>query len=368
MQTIMVISAETFSGKSAVCITLGQRLRRDGYRIGYLKPFCIRVRRSEQGIFDEDSAFVKQVFELEESLEQISPVLLTPRLLEGMLRGEPQSNYVERVREAFAAVSEGKDVMLLEGPNDWSEGTIIGLPAREVAKLFDAQILLVSRFQTLVEVDNILAVRDALAGRDVLGVVLNQIPRARMEMVKRLVVPFLEQRGIPVLAVLQQDSLLCAVSVNELAEYLNAELLCCPDHGEDLVETMMVGAMSVDSALSYFRRQANKAVITGGDRVDIQLAALETATTCLILTGDLRPNPLIITRAEEQGVPILLVSSDTMTTVRHAEELFGRVRFHQTSKIERFESLLETHFDFRRFYDALGLSGKKVRSKGGKEK
>jgi BioD-like phosphotransacetylase family protein len=186
--------------------------------------------------------------------------------------------------------------------------------------------------------------------------VINAVPRARLDMVERLVRPFLEAQGIPVLAVLPQDPILCAVSVNELTDHLGAEMICCPDHGEDLVETMMVGAMSVDSALSYFRRHANKAVITGGDRVDIQLAALETATTCLILTGNLRPNPMIVTRAEEQCVPILLVPSDTMTTVRRAEELFGRARFRQRSKIERFETLLEKHFDFPRFYQGLNLT------------
>jgi BioD-like phosphotransacetylase family protein len=40
----------------------------------------------------------------------------------------------------------------------------------------------------------------------------------------------------------------------------------------------MVGAMSAENALSYFRRKAHKVVITGGDRPDIQLAALETST------------------------------------------------------------------------------------------
>jgi len=227
-----------------------------------------------------------------------------------------------------------------------------------VAELFAARILMVSSFHSLMEVDNILAVRDAMAGREFLGVILNTVPRSRLDLTHQLVRPFLEERGIPVLAVLPQDPVLCAVSVSELAEYLDAEILCCPDHGDDLVETMMVGAMSVDSALSYFRRQANKAVITGGDRVDIQLAALETSTTCLILSGNLRPNPLIVTRAEEQCVPILLVAGDTMSTVRRAEELFGRARFRQASKIERFESLLEAHFDFARFYQALGLEKK----------
>ena len=355
METVLVISAETFSGKSAICISLGQSMRRHGYRIGYMKPLSMRVRRAEQGAYDEDAAFCKQVFEMQEPLDQISPLVLTPRLFEKMLQGERQIDHTQRLQKAFAAVSEDKDVMLLEGPNDWSEGTIIGLPALKVANLLDARVVLVSRFQSVLEVDNILAVSEAMGDRGLTGVVLNMVPRARMEVVRRLVRPYLEQQGIPVLAVLKQDSLLYAVSVSELTEHLNAELLCCCDHCDDLVETMMVGAMSVDSALSYFRRQANKAVITGGDRVDIQLAALETSTTCLILTGDMRPNPLIITRAEEEGVPILLVASDTMTTVRQAEELVGRARFRQTSKIERLESLLETHFDFQRFYEALGL-------------
>lgn len=49
-----------------------------------------------------------------------------------------------------------------------------------------------------------------------------------------------------------------------------------------MVEHLMIGAMDVDSALTYFRRKPNKAVITGGDRPDIQLAALETSTKCTI--------------------------------------------------------------------------------------
>lgn len=358
METVLVVSAETFSGKSAVCITLGQRLRRDGYRVGYMKPICVRVRRAEEAAYDEDTAFVKQVFELEEPLDVLSPVLLTPRLVEGVLKGEEQPDYGARVQEAFRTASQGKDLMLLEGPNDWSEGTIVGLPAARVADLFGARVLMVSNFRSSLEVDNILALREAMAGREFLGVVLNNVPRARTDLAERLVRPFLEKQGIPVLGVLPQDPLLCSVSVAELAEQLNAEILCCPDRAEELVETLMVGAMSVDSALSYFRRQANKAVVTGGDRVDIQLAALETPTTCLILTGNLRPNPLIVARAEEQCVPILLVATDTMTTVRRAEELFGRARFRQTSKIERFESLLEARFDFARFYGALGLQAR----------
>ena len=92
---------------------------------------------------------------------------------------------------------------------------------------------------------------------------------------------------------------------------------------DELVEHFMIGAMNVESALSYFRKVSNKAVITGGDRSDIQLAALETPTKCLILTGELYPNASILGRAQEVGVPIVVVRADTANTLEVCENPFG---------------------------------------------
>jgi len=85
------------------------------------------------------------------------------------------------------------------------------------------------------------------------------------------------------------------------------------------------------------------------------LAALETSTKCLILTGNLEPNPIILGRAEEIGVPVLLVKEDTLTTVQNIESFFGKTRFHQPKKIQCFERVLAEHFDFAKLDEALGL-------------
>jgi BioD-like phosphotransacetylase family protein len=114
--------------------------------------------------------------------------------------------------------------------------------------------------------------------------------------------------------------------------------------------------MSAEKALPRIRRMSGtKAVITGGDRADIQLVALETATKCLILTGHLRPVPEVLRRAQEIGVPVLLVRGNTMDTVEAIEAVFGKTRLGQSAKLEQFEALLEQHFDFERLYQALGL-------------
>ena len=73
--------------------------------------------------------------------------------------------------------------------------------------------------------------------------------------------------------------------------------------------------MNADAALTRLRRTKNNAVITGGDRVDIQITALETSAACLILTGCLEPRSLIIKQANELGIPVLLTDMNTMETV-----------------------------------------------------
>ena len=82
-------------------------------------------------------------------------------------------------------------------------------------------------------------------------------------------------------------------SVGELAKHLGGEIVNCPERSEELVENLMLGALSVDSGLDYFRRKTNKAVIARGDRPDLQMAALETSTKCLILSLTSIPSLLL---------------------------------------------------------------------------
>ena len=91
--------------------------------------------------------------------------------------------------------------------------------------------------------------------------------------------------GIEVFGVMPKSPLLRSVTVGELVRRLDAQVICCPDKDQLLVETLSIGAMGVNSAMEFFRRRRNMAVVTGADRTDIQLAALEASTQCLILTG-----------------------------------------------------------------------------------
>ncbi len=355
MTNLYVTSTETFSGKSATVVGLGLRMRRDGLKVGYMKPVNVAAMPGPEGPRDDDVVFIKDAFELPEPLEVLGPVALTPSRTEQLLRGQDTTNYEARLLAAYEKVIQGRDVVLLEGGATLREGYMVNLPTPRVAEMLNARTLVVIRWDESRLLDDALASRTRL-GDSMIGVIINMVPQNKIHYAEEVITPYLEKHQIAVFGVLRQEKLLQAASVTELAEGLDANVLTCAGGCDVLVESVAVGAMNVDSALSYFRRMANKAVITGGDRVDIQLAALETSTRCLILTGNIMPNPMILTRAEEAGVPVLLCRQDTLTAVEIVNEYFGRSRFQQRPKIERFSAMLEQYMHFGRLYQALGIT------------
>jgi len=356
MASLYVASTETFVGKSAICVGLLERARRDGFAIGYMKPVSAAVTHTESAAIDEDAAFVRQYFELAESLDQIAPVLLTQSVVERIMRGQA-ADFATRLRDAYADVARGKDVVVLEGANHWSEGAVAGLSADQVSDLLDAPVLLVARYRTMLAIDAILGVQRFL-GKRLIGVVINNIREPQLDLVRSTVAPFLEQQGVPVLATLAQDAQLAGITVADLHEQLGGELIGSPSWTDKTVEHLVIGAMGVEAALSYFRRRPNKAVFTGGDRSDLQLAALETGTSALVLSGNIRPAPAVVDRAADRQVPIIMSPDDTLTTVERAEQIIGRVRFKQASKIDRFIALLDEGFDFDQLYSKIGIKAR----------
>lgn len=356
MVTLYVTSTETFCGKSALCLGLALHFREDGLKVSYMKPVNTLARSRRGQPYDEDVTFIKRTLGLSEPEDVLSPVALTQERIEAVLKGEDDTDYTARLRAAFEETSRDSDVAVLEGGQSLREGYIVGLPTPQVAAMLAAQGLAIVRWHDSLVVDHLLAAFTRL-GDSMIGGVINFVPRQRMEMAEKVVKPFMEDRGVPILAVLPADDLLMATTIAELVEGLEADVICGEEYADQLVSHLMVGAMSAEAALGLFRRKTDKAVITGGDRADLQLAALETSTACLILTGNFIPPATVIARAEERGVPILITRHDTYNAVEIADRYFGHSRFWQPEKIARFHATLNKRFDFKRLYDALGLAG-----------
>jgi len=353
--TIYVTSSQRFSGKTALCVGLLHWFQQKGFVVGYMKPISTTGQIVQDRLIDEDAQFIKDVFNLTDPFEKMVPIFLTEQQVERIIRGEGQ-DFKTRLLETYEAIARDKDILLFEGGASLREGSIIDLAPPHLSDLLGTRELVVVPYVDSLQVIDDLLTSHVRLGKSMLGGVINSVPKHRLDFVQGKMKPFIERHEVPIFAVLPKEQLLISVSIAELRDGLGGEVLSAHDAVDKLVEHLMVGAMSVDSALTYFRRQANKAVITGGDRADLQLAALETSTRCLILTGNLRPSPLIIGRAEERGIPIILTHHDTLTAIELIENFFGKSRFHQAKKVEHFENLLNQYFDFDGFSEVLQIT------------
>lgn len=355
MKSLYVTSIEPYSGKTAACLAVGKRLKSDGYCVKYIKPLSLQPWRVEGKLADEDTAFVKEALDLTGKPWELSPVVVTSDVLRKYLSGQGETNLLGKVKNVCEETVAGCDILLLEGGGSLREGYVMGLPTPLVATTLGSVVLLILKYSEEVRLlDDVLASKARL-GQALGGVIINRVPEEAMSFVAEMAVPYLEKQGIPVFGVLPEVRSLAALSVQELIDVLGAEILTNTVNPEGVVENITVGAMTAEAALSHFRRQKNKAVITGGDRTEIQLAALETSTTCLILTGNLQPSSLIVKQADQSGVPVLLVRTTTMETIEKIDRIFGKTRLGQAAKLLQFEQLLAKHADMKRLYKALGL-------------
>jgi BioD-like phosphotransacetylase family protein len=355
MKSLYVTSIESYSGKTAACLGLGKRFLNDGYRVGYLKPLSFQPWRGAGGISDEDATFVKEVLSLSEQPWELSPVVVTSEFLRKHLRGEDEGDLMEKVRSAYEAASKDRDIMLLEGGGSLREGYVVGLPTPVVARTFSSDILVIVKYSSEVCILDDVLTAEVRLGELLTGVIINRVPTDAVDFVSGFAIPYLEEHGIKVFGVLPEVPRLAALTVEELIDTLKAKVLTEKVDRNALAENLTVGAMTQDAALHRFRKQVNKAVITGGDRTDIQLAALETSTTCLVLTGNLQPSPLVVKQADSFGVSVLLVPTNTMETVEAIERVFGKTRLGQPAKLTQFEELLSEHVDMGRLYESLEL-------------
>ena len=354
MIALYVSSSEPYAGKSLACLVLGRRYQEMGKKVGYFKPLGSLSTRAEGITTDEDAAFIAQTLGLQDPLGTICPVLISPESMRQVFTGQAP-DFLEVIDHAFEAISQGKDLVLIGGLGSaCCTGLMMGLGPGRIVGHLGAKALLIGRYTDERSVDMMLSSRLAIGDR-VLGMVINEVPPKHLERVKSEVAPFLERQGLAIFGVIPRDQVLSSMTVREVAATVGAKILCCEPAADELVEHFSVGAMSVESALRYFRRTPNKAVITGGDRSDIQLAALETSTRCVILTGDLYPDPRILTRAQDQGVPLLMTRDDTLATVERIEKVLGKLRVREPKKIQRAMELIEQHVDLARFDAALGI-------------
>jgi len=344
MLPLYFISNEAYSGKSSICIALGKILNDRGLKVGYMKPAGTLPIRIDGLTTDEDAKYVEEILDIKDDLEDIAPIILTQNYYrEGLKDEDFSNNFLNIIEKSYKKIKQNKDIVLLEGAKSIENGMFLGISSRDICAKLNAKAILIIKYSNEI-VDSVLLAKEFL-GKNFGGIIINLIPQNQADYLSDIILPFFNKKNIKVFGNLFLDRTLSSITIKDIADLLDAKILTSKDKLDVLISSFMIGAMSEEQALTFFKKQSEKAVITGGDRADIQLAALETDTKCLILTGNFFPSSVVTNRAEELGIPIILVPFDTLTTMERINEIMGKVRFHELVKIDKMIEIVKNNID-----------------------
>jgi uncharacterized protein len=343
MKTLVIGSSNRSSGKTGVILGLNGAL---GKKAGYMKPFGDRLIYQKKRLWDYDSALLTNLWNLQESPEDISI---------GFEHAKLKYKYdaattVEKLKEVAARTGLGKEILFVEGGMHLGYGLSVNLDAVSVAKALDGElVIIVSGSEGAVADDMAFMKKNLdLKGVNFKGVIFNQIHD--LEDFKATTLPDILKLGIPVLGILPYQRELNRFTMGYVADFLFSKILAGEENLDNEVDHIVIGAMSVESALraSVFT-QEKKLVITGGDRTDMILAAMESETSGIILTNNILPLPSVVSRASELKIPLLLVPLDTFQAAKQVDDREPLLTRHEPKKVELWTRLVKEHVNLEKF-------------------
>jgi BioD-like phosphotransacetylase family protein len=339
MKKIVVTSMRKSAGKTSVIVGIAKALNE---KIGYMKPFGDRLFYRKKRLWDYDSALITDIFGLDENPENMS-IGFEPSKLRYMYDAESTG---KRLQEVLSDIGKDKTTVFVEGGKDIGYGISVNLDAISVTQYLNGKLLIVISGDDDTILDDITFLKRYLYSKEIdfCGVIVNKV--RDIGDFKDVCLPHISGMGIRVLGVLPYQEELTHFSVNYLAERLLAKVIAGETGLHSTVKTILIGAMSPSTALSYppFHEE-NKIVITGGDRSDMILASLETNTAGIILTGNILPPQNIISKASERNVPLLSVPSDSFQTASQVEHIEPLLTKDDADKISLWEDLAREHID-----------------------
>jgi BioD-like phosphotransacetylase family protein len=329
MAVLLVASDRAGAGKTSVALAIAALSNRSGRVANAYKPFSTADD-------DTDSTILAR---------------LSNSSLEGWPKNTGQDGpSVDDLTALASALSSGDiadSLNILEVPSDLGATS-----AARVAESLNARVVVVVQARRGLRAADLSEWSEAL-GERLIGVLINGVTRYMGTEATDSIAPSFDEAGIALIGMIPEDRALLSFTVDQIRSGLGGRYAVDEGDIDSPIEQFQVGCMSLDSGELRFGLYDKNAVVVRGDRPDIQMSALNASVSCLVLTGGIDPIEYISYEAGEEETPVMVVESDTLTTMSLLNDVTSLARMDTIAKVARFGELLEVHADLERVWSVL---------------
>jgi BioD-like phosphotransacetylase family protein len=352
---VFIAATRQNDGKTTTSLGLLAALQSVYPRIGYIKPVGQRFVEIAEYKIDEDTVLMDSVYKLDCPLVDMSPIAVEPDFTRRYLESANYDTLAKKIQKAFDRVAWEKDFVLCEGSGHAGVGSVFDLSNAQVAKILGAKVVIVTRGGIGKPIDEI-ALNQALfekAGVEILGVILNKVTTEKMDYIADFARRGLKRRGLELLGVIPHQRILARPTLRSIREEFRGESLNNSKQLKNLVEDVVVAAMTANNAVQFFH--SGVLMITPGDREDLVIAAASAQKPIagIVLTGNLRPAEGVLKIIRELPYPVLLVEEDNYEVASKVHNLIVKTRPDDAEKIALIRDLIGKHVDVKKILQSI---------------
>ena len=357
---VFIAATRMNDGKTTTSLGLIAALQKIYPRIGYIKPVGQRFVEIEEQKIDEDTVLMDAVFRLNCPLVDMSPIAVEPDFTRRYLESANRDSLVKKIEKAFDRVAWEKDFVLCEGSGHAGVGSVFDLSNAQVARILGAKVIIVTQGGIGKPIDEV-ALNQALferEGVEVIGVIINKVIGTKLEFITDFARRGFRRKGLDLLGVIPHERILSSPTLDSIRADLNAQSLNDSPRMQNLVDAVVVGAMSAESARSHF--QPGALLITPGDREDLLLALAESLATGnalkmagVVLTGGLQPSATAINAIRRMPFPVLLAAEDSYEVASRVHDVIVKTRPADTEKITLIFDLIAKNVGVKKILEGI---------------
>jgi len=342
-------------GKTTISLSLMHLASKKYNRVGFMKPIGPKWIEFNGLLVDKDAAMFATVFGVEQDVELMSPMTLTPGTTRRYLDGELQaSTPQEAILTACAELEKKYDFLIIEGAGHGGVGSVVGINNARIASLLNAPVLLVTgggigNVIDAVELNLALYQREKADVRFVLANKL--VPEKRDHSLEYLQKAFAGS-GMRVMGAFDYLPVLADPTLLHISKLLGLPLKGAQEDQNRICHTIQLGAASSQRVIDYL--DDSTLLIVTGSRDELLVTAsslhhmpeFRRRLAGLIIAGHAPVADITQRIIDDSNIPYIRIEETSSEIFYKLREHVSKIGPEDTEKIELINSIAERYIDF----------------------
>jgi hypothetical protein len=352
---IFIAATRQNDGKTTRSLGLIALLKKKFNNVSFIKPIGQRYLVEQGYNIDEDSYLIEEIFGIKSNLKDMSPVAIEKGFTQKYIDNPDHKPLESQVKNAFKKISEGSDLVVIEGTGHAGVGSVFDMSNAVVAKMLNSKVVIVSGGGIGRPIDEVMLSAPLFkqAGVEIAGVIINKVQDTKYKKIDSLVRKGFQHHGINVLGMIPYLKALDTPAMEHMADELKGRFIS--GSAENMLKAINKIVVATSLPNNVLRQMGERSlVIASGDRDDlIKLLLRESRKrrpkqdilAGFIITCGLMPNRKVRSKLEESKIPALLVHEDTFEIITKIDNMIVKIHPGERDKISMIERLVAEHVD-----------------------